>query len=270
MLPDEGLGSEADVFVAAAAFEPLNLGLAAKPGALAFGVVAMALLGLGDGGFAGQLVAQDGHGFGVTQRGERSAVVAVAFDEAGSFFDESAVEHLCGTLVDTLVEAGAGRIEAEAEDAVAGEGIAALLPLLGEGLSGCERDFNGADYFGDVVAVDGFGGGFIEAGEDFVEVDGPAGGGEVAEALALAGLDGRRGEEAVDEGSEVESGAAGDDGEVAARGDSGDGFAGQAAVVAGGAELVGVNDVDEVVGDHGALLRGWLGCANLHLAIDGY
>ena len=79
----------------------------------------------------------------------------------------------------------------------------------------------------------------------------------------------RGGEEAVDERAQVEAGAAGDDGQVAAFGDAGEGFAGQAAVVAGGAGLVGPGDVDQVVRDEGALFVRGLGGADLHLAIDG-
>ena len=63
-----------DVFVTAAAFEPVHVGFAAKPGELAFGVVAVALLGLGYGLLAGEFVLQDGGGFRVTERGEGAAV----------------------------------------------------------------------------------------------------------------------------------------------------------------------------------------------------
>ena len=69
-------------------------------------------------------------GFGVAERGEGAAVCAVAGDEAFGLFDEAAIEHGGGALVDAFVEAGAWWIEAEAQDAVAGEGVAALLPLL--------------------------------------------------------------------------------------------------------------------------------------------
>ena len=131
---------------------------------------------------------------------------------------EAAVEHGGGALIDALVEARARWVEAETQDAVAGEGVAALLPLLGEGLSAARRDFDGADYFGDVVGVDCGGCGGVKTGEEAVQVGGAASGGEFAEAFALAGLFGRSGEEAVDEGAQVEAGAAGDDGEVAAFG----------------------------------------------------
>jgi hypothetical protein len=267
-----------DVGVAAAAGEPVHVGLAAEPGELAFGVVAMALLGMGDGLLACELAAEDGGCFGVAQGGEGAAGGAVTSDEAFGLFDEAAAEHAGGAVVDALVEAGAGRVEAEVEDAVAGEGVATLLPLDCDGstAAGAERlacgegDFDGANDFGDVVGVDGGGGGGVEPGEDAVEVGGAASGGEDAEAFALAGCLGRGGEEAVDEGPEVEAGAAGDDGEVAAFGDAGEGFACLSAVVAGGAGLVGPGDVDHVVLDEGALVVGGLGGADLHLAVDGY
>src|SRR5216683_304977 len=263
-----------DLRVAAAAFEPVHLGFAAEPGELALGVVAMALLGLGDGLLKGEFVAQDGGSFGGAEGGEGAAVRAVAGYESRGFFDEAAVEHGGGALVNALVEEGTGWVEAEAEDVVAGEFVASLLPLLGEGLFGGEGDLDGADDFGDVVEVDGCGGGGVEAGEDTVEVGWASVltqlGCSFAETIAEAGLLGRGGEEAVDQGAEVEAGASGDDGEVAALGDACEGFAGLAAVVAGGAGLVGPGDVDHVVLDEGALFVRGLGRTDLHLAVDGY
>ena len=124
-------GLSRDVLVAAVSFEPVDAGFAAEPGELAFGVVAMALLGLGNGLFASDFISQDGGCFGVTERGEGPAVCAIAGDEAFGFFDEAAVEHGSGALVDAFVELGAGWIKAETQDAIAGESVAALLPLLG-------------------------------------------------------------------------------------------------------------------------------------------
>ena len=268
-LADELEGLVGDVFVAAAAFEPVHVRFAAEPGELALGVVAVALLGLGDGLLAGEFVFEDGGGFGVAERGEGAAVFAVAGDEAFGLFDEAAVEHGGGALVDAFVETCAWRVEAEAQDAIAGEGVAALLPLLGERFFCGEGDFDGADYFGDVVDVDGCGCGWVEAGEEAMEVGGAAGLGEFAEAFALAGFLGRGGEEAVDERAQVEAGAAGDDGQVAPFGDASEGFAGLAAVVACGAGFVGPGDVDHVVLDEGALFARGLGGADLHLAVDG-
>jgi hypothetical protein len=58
-------------------------------------------------------------------------------------------------------------------------------------------------------------------------------------------------------------------GRRSAFGDADDGFAGEPAVVAGGAGLVRLEDVDEVVGDAGALGERGLCGADLHAAIDG-
>ena len=108
-------------------------------------------------------------------------------------------------------------------------------------MSGCcaaRRDLDGADDFWDVVDVDGCGSGGVQAGEEAVEIGWAAlGCGTLAEAFALAGLLGRRGEEAVDESAEVEAGAPSDDGKAAALSDAGEGFASLAAVVASGAGL---------------------------------
>jgi hypothetical protein len=259
-----------DVFVAAEAFEPVDAGFAAEPGELAFGVVAMALLGLGYGLFASEFVFEDGGGLGVAEGGEWAAVFAVAGDESFGLFDEAAIEHGGGTLVDALVKVGARWIEAKAEDAVAGESVAALLPLLGKRFVCRDRDFDGADDLGDVVCVDGCCCGGVEASEDAVQVGGTAGLGESAEAFALAGLLRRRGEEAVDEGAQVEAGAPSDDGKAVSLGDAGESFAGLAAVVACGEGFVGPRDVDHVVLDEGALVVRGLGGADLHLAVDGY
>ena len=118
--------------------------------------------------------------------------------------------------------------------------------------------------------MDGGCGGGVETGEDAVQVGGAAGGGDFAEAIALAGFLRWCGEEAVDEGAQVEAGASGDDGEAASFGDAGEGFAGLAAVVAGGAGFVGPRDIDHVVLDESAFFAGGLGGADLHLAVDGY
>jgi hypothetical protein len=151
---DTSDGLRFDVFVAAEAGEPVDCGVFAEPCELALGVVAVALLGLGYGFVAGDFVAQDGDGLRVAERGEWAAIEAVAFDEESGLFDQAAVEHLGGAVVDAGVEVGARRVETEGEDAEAGERVAGLLPLAGDGLAGGEGDFNGADELGCVVGVD--------------------------------------------------------------------------------------------------------------------
>jgi hypothetical protein len=48
-----------------------------------------------------------------------------------------------------------------------------------------------------------------------------------------------------------------------------EGSAGLPAVFAGGKRLIGVGDIDQVVGQAGAFLRGGLSCSQVHAAIDG-
>jgi len=265
---------------------------------LAFGVVAVALRGQRDGLVAAKLATQNSDGLGVAERGEGSAFEAIGFDELGGLFDQAAVEHLGGAAVDAGVEGWSGRIEAQPEDAVAGERVAGLLlPLLGDGLPGGEGNFDGADDFWAVVGVDEGGGCGVEASKDAVEVGGAflgrAGAEFFAERLVALG----RGEEAVEQRAQVKAGASGDDRQhfvlfstLFAReygwvlwipritrryiwhpplADSGDSFAGEAAVVAGGAGFVGGEDVDEVVRDAGALGQSGFSGADLHAAVDG-
>ena len=67
MLADEMQSLVGDVFVTAAAFEPMHVWFAAEPGELTLGVVAMALLGLSHSLFAGEYVLQYCGGFGVAE-----------------------------------------------------------------------------------------------------------------------------------------------------------------------------------------------------------
>ena len=250
-------------------------GLFAEPGALSFAVLAVASLGCGDGGLAGKGAPEDGDGLGVAEGEEgagkvlRGAVAAVGLEEAFGFGEEAAVEHLRGAAVDAVVELRAGRLKGEAEDAEAGEGVAtALLPLGGEGLLSGEAEGEGAEELGGVVGVDGLGGAGVEAREQAVEVSGAAAGAEGVEALAEGGSDGWRGKETVEQGAEIEAGAADEERQAAAGGDAVDGLAGVAGPVAGGEGLVGIDEIEAVVGDEGAVFEGGFGGADLHAAED--
>ena len=156
----------------------------------------------------------------------------------------------------------AGRIEAELESAVAGEGVEALGKDIGRGLAGEEADFEGAEGFVAVVGVDAGGGGGIEAGEEAVEA------GPLGEAGAEGGGGGGAGGEATEEGAEVEAGAAAEDGEAAAGGDGGqEGFDG-AGEVAGGEGFGGGAEVKEMVGGGLAVGGGEFGGADVEAAED--
>ena len=268
MRADEGGGFGEGGGGVAEALDPMDIGLAAKPGELTLGVVAMALLGGGDGLGKGELAAEVGGGLAVAERIERGNG-AVAGEEAAGFFDEACGEHGFGALVEALVELGAGGIEADAEETEAGEGIAALGEGGGDRLAEGEADLDGADELGGVVGVNALGGEGVEAGEDAVQPAGAVAGEAAGEAGAEMLLARRAGEEAEREGAQVKAGAAGDDGEMAAGGDGGEGGAGLAAVFAGGVEPVGVGDVDEVVGQTALVIWGWFRGAEVEAAVYG-
>ncbi len=249
--------------------EPVDVGFAAEPGELAFGVVAMALLGGGDGFFAGEFGGENLAGLAVAKGVENGDGRAVAGDDGAGLLYEAVCEHGGGACVDTVVERGSRRVESDAQDAVAGEGIASCLPCGADGLAGGEADLDGADELGVIVGVDARGGYGVESVEDAME---PAGGlalGAASEAGAGFCGAGRAWEETVHECAEVEAGATGDDGEVMAGGDLGDGTAREAGVITGGADIGGGKYVDEVVGDLCALGGGGFGGADFAFAVDG-
>lgn len=174
MLDYEGAGLLCDLLVAAETGKPVDCGVFAEPGELAFSVVAMALLGSGDGLVACHLPAQQGDCLGVAERGERAAFLAIAGDDLGGLFDEAAslvwrVEHMGGAAVDACVEFGARGVEAEAEDTESSERIVRPLPLACDRLTRGECDFDGADDLGCVVGVDEAGRCGIKPGEDSVK-----------------------------------------------------------------------------------------------------
>lgn len=108
----------------------------------------------------------------------------------------------------------------------------------------------------------------VEASEDAVEMSWAALLGAVTELSAEWFVAWWRGEQAVEKGAQIQAGSTNDDGQASAFGDSGDRFAGEAAVLASGAGLVGSEDVDQVVRHAGALgERGFSG-ADLHSSID--
>ena len=62
-------------------------------------------------------------------------------------------------------------------------------------------------------------------------------------------------EQAVQQSAQIKTGAAGHDRQLAARGNPGDGLAGQARIFAGGEQFVGIDDIDQVVGNTTARRR---------------
>src|SRR5579863_8611982 len=132
----------------------MDIGLAAKPGELSLGEVAMALLGGGYRSFFGEGSGDDGKGLFVAEGVERLDG-AVAHEQAAGFFNEASGKHGGGAVVEALIKLRARRVEANAQQAESGEGIAGHD--LREGLARGDTDFDSADEFGRVVGVDEIG-----------------------------------------------------------------------------------------------------------------
>ena len=210
-------------------------------------------------------------------------------DEGADFVEPAGGEHFVDAGVDAGVEGGARRREADFGDGVAFERVCTQCPgrfaafrrrrapsssrplhaLLratspshasrdfgaagaenfGDGFSGEDAHLDGADYFLRVARGDAGGGGGVEASEDFVEMHGTSLLGAATEALAeFFGARGRVGE-AFEEGAEVEARTGGEDGEFRAAAEIVEREKGVAAVVAGGEDFVGLDEVDEMMRD---------------------
>jgi len=229
-------------------------------------------------------------------------------DERADFVEPAGGEHFVDAGVDAGVEGGARRREADFGDGVAFEGVCAqgsarfvlysiagrfarrhMLAQLftrvsvasaenfGDWLSCEDAHLDGADYFLNVARGDAGGGREVEAGQDFVEMHGSVLLGAAAQAVAkFFGARGGVGE-AFEEGAKVESCAGGEDGEFRAAAEIVEGEEGVAAVVAGGENFVGLDEVDEVVRDvflvaryicHARACRRDLRGADVEMAID--
>lgn len=209
--------------------DPADVGFAAKPGELTLGVVSMPLLS----GFhcVGQTRFTSCYSEGLAvAEGVEGFDGAVACEEAAGFFDEARGEHGGTALVEAFVESDAGRIEADAEEAEAGERIVSGFggEDLREGLARGEADFDRANEFGCVVGVNASGGRRVEAVEEFVKPGWAELFGAATEASAKIFVACGASEEAFGESAEVEACSSRDDGELVAGGYVVEGGAGAA------------------------------------------
>jgi len=139
---------------------------------------------------------------------------------------------------------------------------------FGDGFSGEDAHFDRADYFGGVARGDASGGFGVEAGEDFVQVRCAMLFGAASQTLAQF-FRARRGiGEAFEERAEIESCAGGDDWQLVAAAEIVEREERVAAVVAGGEDFVGLDEVDEVMRDLLLTSRGDLRGADVEVAID--
>src|SRR5690349_9739206 len=79
-------------------------------------------------------------------------------------------EHLLRPLIDASVERLAWRIEPETNNVKSPQRVAALLPQLSHWAARGETDLDSANEFGNVVGVNPFRGGWIEAFQDAVQM----------------------------------------------------------------------------------------------------
>jgi hypothetical protein len=277
--------------------EPVDVWLAAEPGELALGEAARGLLDIRDSDGEWEAAFEMGAEVGVADELERlrvggdAANIFTRFvtllvthlgrDEGADFVEPAGGEHFVHTGIDAGVESGTRRREADFGDGVAFESVAAHFATivirrvgaasaenLGDWLFGEDAHLDGADYFLGVAGGDAGGGGGVEAGQDFVQVRCAVQLGAAAETVAeFLGARGGVGE-AFEEGAEVESCAGGEDGELRAAAQIVEGEEGVAAVVAGGEDFVGLDEVDEVMRDFLLVARKDLRGADVEMTID--
>src|ERR1039457_5506340 len=179
--------------VVAEVLQPVHFGIAAEPGELALGVVAVSLLGSGDGLGERALAAQMAGGLAVAERAHGEDLGAVDGKQSPGLLDQSLLEHAGASRIDAIVKGGARGAEAEAQDAVALEGVTAMEQKLAHGAGGGGADLDGADQLGLIVGMDAEGGFGVEAAQQTPERSGTA---AVAQPLAKVLVALRAGEEA--------------------------------------------------------------------------
>jgi hypothetical protein len=204
-------------------------------------------------------------------------------NESADFVEPAGGEHGFDARVDAGVEGGARRRETDFRDGVAFEcvythpGFFTYLTTrftttgaenFGDWFSGEDAHFDGADYFLGVARGDAGGGFGVEAGEDFVQVRCAAL--LCAAPQTLAQFFRTRGSvgEAFEEGAEVESCTGGEDGQLVATAKIVEREERVAAIVAGGENFVGLDEIDEVMCDALPIALGNLGGADVEVAID--
>jgi len=276
-------------------FEPVDVWLAAEPRQLALGEAARGLLDLRDRIREADAAFEVGAQVGVADELERlgvgrNAAIVVTHpfthfrrNERADFVEPAGGEHAFDAPVDAGVESGARRRESDFRDGVALEGVFTHLGFFtylttrfttagaenfGDGLSSEDAHFDGADYFWGVARSDAGGGLGVEAGEDFVQVRCAALSYDVAQTLAqffrARGGIGK----AFEERAEVKPGSGGEDGQFGAAAEIVEREERVAAVVAGGEDFVGLDEVDEVMRDAVLLARRDLRGADVEVAID--
>ena len=256
----------ADRGVVAETFHPGNVGLAAKPGHLALGVVAVSLLRGGDGLRHRQLAADALQRLLVAERVHRR-YVAVALEQRFSFGYESVIEHPRRATIDTVVKLLARGIQANAKNAEATQGISSLLPELAHWTARGQADFNSANEFRYVVAMDRGCGRRIKSLQQAMQVRRAPFGSAGAETFAQFVRALRAGKQALQQRAKIKTRSSDDDGKMATPCDVVERHSRLAGIFARSEGLSGFGDIDEVVWDTSAVIARRLGRSDFEVAI---
>ena len=166
---------------------------------------------------------------------------------------------------ESLVERFPVREQADLEHMKAFERVA---PFGEHGARGAPRrhaDFHRANHFGKVIGMDARGSRGVEAAEQAMGESGPARF-AVPQASAEDFIPLRTRREAIHERAQIETRAAGHNGEMTATRDLPKRAAAQACEIARGEQFVGIDDVDQVMGNFAAFGFRKLGGADIEVA----
>src|ERR1700677_2103152 len=167
VLGDKALRLRAQGRICAKSLQPANLGLAAEPGELTLGIVAVTLAGGGNGLLQGQRAGKMLHRLAVAQ-GVKHGCSAIASNQLPCLFNQALGKHGARTGVEALVKLRTYWIQAEAQDAVASQCFPPFLPGLRHGTGSGQGHLDGSYDLRSIVGVDAGGRGWVEALEDAV------------------------------------------------------------------------------------------------------
>lgn len=249
MVRNEREGGVLDVRLRAEAGEPEDSLFRTEPGPLALGILTRAQFHfLQRLGFGIRGIFQEAKGLLIAERLKGLGKGTDAGGQQGTdFLEQTAPPHLLTTEVQAAVELFPRGIESQQEGAVTGKRLetSGLKQIMG-GPPGKETEFEGANGFITVVGMDAFRGGGIQTGEQ------PADGSRAAGFAVVKGspegivaVGGRR--ESAQESAEIEAGTATEDGEPGAGVDTREDGADFGGEIAGGEEIGGRTEVEQVV-----------------------
>lgn len=242
-----------------------------KPGVLTFGELPSPGLDPGDGFVQRALAAAMGDEFLIPEGlAGRSAEGLLAIQQTVDLGDPSGVDHLDDALIDAGVQPVPRR--REPVDVAGPFGLGSrMLPLLtGEGQSGEMCDLEGTDDAAEIVRVESCCGDRINAGEPSVEPFRSLSAGFVFELPPELPVCRGTLEDAPEDAPEVQAGAADKQRRPAAGANLLADLGGGTDVLREAELFVRFEDVDQMVRDCGALVRGRFGGPHVHSAIQGH